>query len=74
MMSLEGGKIQCVALLYGPRKAGRGAIQSDTLFATKIITRKIRKQVYFNIDFLQFYSFFSLSFFYILWKPPALIS
>ena len=56
MMSLEGGKIRCVALLYGPRKAGRGAIQNDTLFAAKIITRKIRKQGKFILTLI-FYNF-----------------
>ena len=31
MMSLEGGKIQCVALLCGPGKAGRGLILKEHL-------------------------------------------
>ena len=66
MMSLESGKIRCVALLDGPRKAGRGLIYKEPFrvilsFSQKLSLGKLEsnaKQVYFNIDFLQFYSFF----------------
>ena len=29
-MSLEGGKIRCMALLYGPRKVGRGLMYEES--------------------------------------------
>ena len=76
-MSLEGGKIQCVAFLYGPGKAGRGLILKEPFRVIPSLPQKEisltelqinARQVYFrfNIDFLNF----TLYSFYILWKSP----
>ena len=40
-MSLEGGKIRCVALLYGPGKEGRVLIYEDSFRTIISLTKKI---------------------------------
>ena len=64
MMSLEGGKIWCVVLLYEPGKAGIGLIYEEpfrVILSWQQKTRRIKNQClarFFNIDFLIFTLFF----------------
>ena len=84
VMSLEGGKICGVALLYEPGKTGRGIIYEKPF---RVILSSLHKNVslgeleinvrqsYFRlkIDFLSF-TLFLLHFLYTLRKAPTLIS